>query len=272
MIPNHIHEGGRGLGNMGFLKTNWFTDLHTKNQTWIKQALNYNTPLVGPDPYKQYEYWPVPVQWQINLFQPEFWTKVRNIGAKATLMGPLTFGATRDSGSFNEANSYTPVTNRGFQDPHYFDVPFLGANMTDSEKAYKITEYERRQHAQRIVYLGQYIIINQPFKPIPTSFSGAPTSNDSGTDSDSYSSGSETSGEDIDPWECPPCPRWDGITQYLFNNRGPLELALDTMDFDIPESNLYRYIEDRGGLAGGITPLEFRNFLICAHTRGELFE
>jgi len=64
------------------------------------------------------------------------------------------------------------------------------------------------------------------------------------------------------------CPRWDEITSYLFNNRGPLELALDTMG-TIPVPSFYRYIRDRGGIS--LTPLEFRNFLGVASAKGELF-
>jgi hypothetical protein len=65
------------------------------------------------------------------------------------------------------------------------------------------------------------------------------------------------------------CPRWDEITQYLFTNRGPLELAFDTMTFDIPEPTLYRYVMDRGGLA--ITPEEFRQFLLFTNNKKQLF-
>lgn len=50
------------------------------------------------------------------------------------------------------------------------------------------------------------------------------------------------------------------LTEHLFANRGPLELALDAMTFDILEPTLYRYILDRGGLT--ITPAEFRQFLL----------
>ncbi|KAE9378280.1 hypothetical protein N431DRAFT_461813 [Stipitochalara longipes BDJ] len=61
----------------------------------------------------------------------------------------------------------------------------------------------------------------------------------------------------------------DEITQYLFANRAPLELALNTMDFDIPEPTLYRYIMNRGGL--DITPAELRQFLFTANNKKQLF-
>ena len=65
------------------------------------------------------------------------------------------------------------------------------------------------------------------------------------------------------------CPRWGEITRYLFNNRGPGELALDTMIFDMPEPTLYKYILERGGL--DITTEEFRQFLAFADYKKELF-
>lgn len=37
-----------------------------------------------------------------------------------------------------------------------------------------------------------------------------------------------------------PCPRFNEIRDFLFNNR--LELALDTLDFQMPEHTLYNYI------------------------------
>lgn len=56
---------------------------------------------------------------------------------------------------------------------------------------------------------------------------------------------SDLEAEDEETFEC---PRWGEITQYLFNNRGPGELALDTMIFDMPEPTPYKYILERGGL------------------------
>lgn len=64
------------------------------------------------------------------------------------------------------------------------------------------------------------------------------------------------------------CPRWSEITSYLFQNRGPCQLALDTMSI-LPVSSFYRYIRDCGGIS--LTPLEFWNFLGTANDRYELF-
>lgn len=64
------------------------------------------------------------------------------------------------------------------------------------------------------------------------------------------------------------CPRWNEITEYLFKNRGPWQLALDTMGI-LSVPSFYRYIRDRGGIS--LKPLEFWNFLGAANKRQELF-
>ncbi|KAJ8059426.1 hypothetical protein OCU04_012370 [Sclerotinia nivalis] len=64
------------------------------------------------------------------------------------------------------------------------------------------------------------------------------------------------------------CPRWDDITEYLFGNRGPLDLALDSMEI-LSEPTFFRYIRDHGGI--NLTPMEFRSFLGVANERQELF-
>ena len=80
---------------------------------------------------------------------------------------------------------------------------------------------------------------------------------------------SDTEDEDLSndkpPTEEYSCPRWTEITQYLFRNRGPLELALDTMAI-VSEPAFYRYIRDRGGIT-----LTSRNFLGVASAKEELF-
>lgn len=58
------------------------------------------------------------------------------------------------------------------------------------------------------------------------------------------------------------------IMRYLNQNRGPLELGLDTMGF-VSEPTLYRYIRDRGGL--DITPQILRSFLAKCNEKRELF-
>lgn len=78
--------------------------------------------------------------------------------------------------------------------------------------------------------------------------------------------------EKVEPGEVPSvkygCPRWDDITQYLFDNRAPGELSLDTMTI-LSVPLFYRYIRNHGGI--DLTPMEFRNFLGVANERKELF-
>ncbi|APA09254.1 hypothetical protein sscle_04g040240 [Sclerotinia sclerotiorum 1980 UF-70] len=64
------------------------------------------------------------------------------------------------------------------------------------------------------------------------------------------------------------CPRWDDIVEYLFTNRGLLDLALDSMEV-FSEPTFFRYIRDHGGIS--LTPMEFRSFLGVANERQELF-
>lgn len=61
----------------------------------------------------------------------------------------------------------------------------------------------------------------------------------------------------------PPCPRQQDITLYLRSHRRDGQLCLDTMDFEIPEWTLYRYIQTyfRTQNTGfSITPKEWTNY------------
>lgn len=66
----------------------------------------------------------------------------------------------------------------------------------------------------------------------------------------------------------PSCPWYEEIKKYLFANRDPLELALDTMRI-LPETTFYRYIHDYGGIE--LTARELRSFLCVASNDRELF-
>lgn len=57
------------------------------------------------------------------------------------------------------------------------------------------------------------------------------------------------------------------IEKYLFENR--LELALDTMDFPMPENTMFGYIIDNGGLV--IDLYAWRSFLIKCKEQKRLF-
>ena len=83
-----------------------------------------------------------------------------------------------------------------------------------------------------------------------------------------WDSSSDTEDEEVE--KTPTCARWREIRHYLFNTRGPSDLAWDSMTFEIPEWTLYRYIQARGGLA--LTPGEWHEFLVFADYRKKLFQ
>lgn len=64
-----------------------------------------------------------------------------------------------------------------------------------------------------------------------------------------------------------PCPRFNEIQNFLFKNR--LELALDSMDFPVPEHTLYNYILERGGIQ--LDADEWRAFLRICRDKKNLF-
>ncbi|KAN0108634.1 hypothetical protein V8E51_008376 [Hyaloscypha variabilis] len=235
MVQQHYSRGGPGLPHMGNFKTNWFTDRHTNYAGGTLPLLDYVEPLEDDeeDPFYQFDYWPVPLQWTQH-------------GANATKMAPLIIGTRRFA---NE-----PIDD-GFQvlvasdlDPITVEENFWEDFTAEQQESVR-TENARRAWAMQLCQ-----VISDSAGLLP-----ADPEDEDDADED------EDEGKEAQTLEC---PRWDEITQYLFANRAPLELALDTMDFDIPEPTLYRYIMDRGGLA--ITPAEFREFLFTAN-RKKLF-
>jgi hypothetical protein len=63
------------------------------------------------------------------------------------------------------------------------------------------------------------------------------------------------------------CPRYDAIKQFLIDKQR--ELALDTMDFEMPEHSMLNHITEMGV---NITIDEWCKFLTIAHHAQELFE
>jgi hypothetical protein len=70
------------------------------------------------------------------------------------------------------------------------------------------------------------------------------------------------------------CPEFGYIQEYLFKNR--LQLALDTMDFEMPENTLYSYMITQGNitLEGGskLEPEMWRSFPQLCERRKHLFK
>jgi hypothetical protein len=238
-----LSKGGPGLPNGGFHKTNWFTVLNKFYKTsGGAPALNKKVPEGQDDPFRNVDYWPIPTSWYCDLFKEDFWEfNVRGKGPAAAAMPQSKFGV-----RLIQAPASKGVY---IDDLEYF---LIDESLSEEEKGYREREQVRILTAQQIE--------DAMVKKI--------------RDGDDQDSDSDLSDDDIEaPSTKPPavqyhCPRWDEITSYLFNNCGPLELALDTMDIlSVPA--FYRYIRDRGGIS--LTPLEFRNILGVAFVKGVLF-
>ena len=67
------------------------------------------------------------------------------------------------------------------------------------------------------------------------------------------------------------CLWYDEIRKFLCRRRIRRDLALDTMNFVMPEHTLLGYIVVHGGLQPELQPEEWRSFLIVAHHAKELF-
>ncbi|KAG4429548.1 hypothetical protein IFR05_014971 [Cadophora sp. M221] len=100
------------------------------------------------------------------------------------------------------------------------------------------------------------------------SSSGTPPTGQYGERDDNEDEDFEMKLPEIPVMPTPSCPRYDEIKRYLFANRDPLELALDTMRI-LPESTFYRYIRDHGRIT--ISAHELRTFLHMALDNWELF-
>lgn len=77
-----------------------------------------------------------------------------------------------------------------------------------------------------------------------------------------------------DPNRVADCPEFGYIQEYLFKNR--LQLALDSMDFEMPENTLYSYIITNGNITlpqgSKFEPKMWRAFLQVCHQRKHLFK
>lgn len=258
-----MSQGGPGLPNMGIYRTKWFTKEHEMYQPDVP-ALDHHGDRtedeMAQDKYYWIDNWPIPVQWQGGLFQQPLWdTAARQFGAGALEMGPVLFGSRRMV--FHPENAWHagPLHVLDF-DPAYFMSTPIDDSMTDAEKRAVAHENSRRQHASSIsVKLAASTVLQRKVLNPENRRDGVMDAVDESPDT-----------EDEDDDETPPaCPRWEEIKNYLFDTCGPRQLAWDTMTFDIPEWTLYRYIEGHGGL--DITPMEWHEFLVVAHSKQELF-
>jgi hypothetical protein len=220
----------------------------------VQFELQVDTPVLLPKQnLRYYDAHRVPFSYINRLFQRTNWElHVKRFGAKATAMGPLTFG-TRTQ---NELMGRVKCTSLDFD---YLINSYLGNSgitRDDVPAAVRqgiMDDNVRAIHARRLVDAME----DSAFYGLEISLDFLPPNQSS----------SPAHAEDIIQHTYS-CSRWDEITKYLFKNRGPCQLALDTMAW-ASEPTFYRYIRDRGGLE--ITPREFRNFLGVANERCELF-
>lgn len=250
-----------GLPPLGLVKSNWFNQRNENyNQNPSFVVLRESEVAIGRpiDPFRIVEFWPVPTHWMHSLFQSNLWDLVvRQYGNDATAMGPLTRGTQISTDVPTILSNYEYLDNLTAGLRHSpIRIKRITTPAEEWENARRIkADNIRAALADRLTWEGS----NNPGDSSNGDNSAEDTSDNDSQYSDSYD----------DDYKNPQCPRWEDITQYLFNNRGPNELALDTMTFDIAEPNLYKYILDRGGL--DITAEEFRSFLAMANKREELF-
>jgi hypothetical protein len=255
IVSSNMWQGGPGLPNMGILATKWFTQKSERN-LYKPIVLAHKAPAAGePDPYYCFDYWPVPVTYQTNLFQSEFWDRsVRAMGARATQFGPLSVGMRLLAEDREAPENYQIILQPAMRIEENLTQHVIHDGMTESEKAGWEFENKRRSQALLIFYSIATGSETEPLAVPPNQ------PKDPGT---------EAQGVQVEDEGIPDCPRWTEILNYLLNNRGPLELALDSLTFEIPEPTLYRYILNRGGL--DISPTEWRAFLRTANHKGEYF-
>ena len=258
-----ISNGGPGLPPMGVFKTNWFDELHENYNNRTAISLYPIDPRPGAvDPYYTFDYLPVPISWQKDFFDPKFWDSMGlKFGNEATRMGPLTFGARRFAQDPKETQSFEDLEHPKVELGTYYEAESTTDGLGEEIYYRRLWEMGRRTRARRILCSLEIFNNRQSKLTDPEN-----AKNNIINAKDNEDPDDEEGEGDI----APPCSRWFEITQYLINNRGLLELALDTMVFDMPEATLYRYSTNRGGLQ--VTPIEWRTFLRHCDYRDEIFK
>lgn len=255
-----MSQGGPGLPNMGIYLSKWFTKEHDGYRAEVP-TLDYHIPVsdaqMERDSFYSIVHWPIPTTWTTTVFQPNTWdTHIRQFGAPATQMGPLTLGSQRFTWHLEGYNN--TVESRNHDTAHRQ----IDMSLNACQAAQWSEENRRRAQARKII---AKITRNRTLQLGTGNLN--PDYQRDGT-LDAWDSSSDTADEEDD--KTPACARWCEIRHYLFNTRSPLELAWDSMTFEIPEWTLYRYIQARGGLA--LTPDEWHEFLVFANYREQLFQ
>lgn len=170
-------------------------------------------------------------------------------GQRGTRMGSLTAGTrlqVNPSGRPTWITIHTP--------PVVVDLLPIGDELPASERVAREFENRRRERAQRI--RDQLNMFKAEAKSKVTAQSGIALI------------GQVIQRPPDPPPETPLCARFSEIQDYLFTNR--LELALDTLNFKMPEHVMYSHILRNGGL--DITADEWRSFLEVCEYRKILFK
>jgi hypothetical protein len=247
------NRGGPGLPNMGIFKTNWFTASHSGYHTARSPPQNKppTSENEGNDPLNTYDYWPVPTSWCCYLFGDQFWNvEVRKYGADAARMGPLGYGTRVVIGDPRRIETMGRLEKRDYEsgvNEGVFEDTAICEGWTEGEKEEALTRNAMAVRSRRIfdaMRMENFRDVDDEEENLQTEFGNSPLR-------PRYS-----------------CPRYEEIKEYLFANRGPLQLALDTMGI-LSGPAFYRYIRDRGCIS--LTPIKFRSFLGVANERRELF-
>jgi hypothetical protein len=134
---------------MGVYHSKWFTEAHDGYRSDIP-TLDHHAQISDEqarlDKFYWVDHWPVPMSWNIKLFQPFTWdTLVRQFGLPATEMGPLTLGTRCMTW---EAQSYHNTMEQGNYDTSD-DV--VNGWMTNSERVKTLFENMRKDQARVIM-------------------------------------------------------------------------------------------------------------------------
>ncbi|KAI6716060.1 hypothetical protein JHW43_001444 [Diplocarpon mali] len=242
LLPPEYSTGGPGLPSAGIVKTNWSVDRHHTRAPVLEPV--EKLPEDVDDPFTIHDYYPIPTTWVASLFEGDLWaSQSQAFGAEATLMKPSLVGtrAQYDPQSLEEeligfARAKSDLDS---------SLP-LDRSMSAAEQTRVRAENAQRQQAQDVLrQMTSRIVVR------------APEMEDA---------------DDPDPPEpVYECARWDAIAQYMCAHRAPGDLALDTLDFPMPEQTMFRHVHDDGLGMPGITPDEFRDFLRVCNQRKLLF-
>ncbi|KAF8856528.1 hypothetical protein BDZ45DRAFT_790328 [Acephala macrosclerotiorum] len=223
-------RGGPGLPQMAVCKDNFFTSESASYKTSAgAPPQNKPVPSNELDPFYTYDFWAIPTSWSCNTFRENWWMGVRKYEKGFMHMGPLKYGY-RTIDSLRGSGPKRNLSPK-WDDPDPYGPP----DGPSWENNTSIREGMARNPSRQ------------------ANADSAPE-------------------DELDSGEVPAvrfsCPRWDEITQYLFENRAPGDLSLDTTTI-ISLPVLYRYIRNHGGI--DLSPTELRNFLGVANERKELF-